>query len=267
MKRLIFILFISCSSNKENSTNSLNSYKYSDIHINSQKGGYYKVKDLLKEDKNRVDALNYNDDTPLILAVTYNRFKTIKLLIENNSDLDFQNKSGINALLIAVEHSNDKVAKYLLDKNSNVNIQDNKGFSSLMIAIINEDLAMVKLLLQYGADVNIIKNKDLLTSYKLALIIANKMIIKELEENNIKETLILIKDTVIIDGKLDKNIKKGDLITFKGNTIFLNYKKYKNIKTLKGGFFIKQKNGYEYKTNKNSTLKLKNGKIFIDNGY
>lgn len=97
--------------------------------------------------------LNYkfdDGDTPLSLAIIYERQEVAELLIEKGADINSRDISGDTIFIKACLCKNFKLAKLLLEKGVNINEANNKGETALTVAIKNNDIKLVKYLLEYS---------------------------------------------------------------------------------------------------------------------
>ncbi|THV47033.1 hypothetical protein BGAL_0340g00030 [Botrytis galanthina] len=101
--------------------------------------------------------------TPLMLAVIYGHYETIKLLLESGAEIHSRNLLDQTPLMIAIENGNQEIVKLLLARGAGIP-SENSFATSLMIATKNGNKEVVELLLQNGVDFErkIKYNQDLL---------------------------------------------------------------------------------------------------------
>jgi ankyrin repeat protein len=126
-----------------------------------------------------VNKVNYDGDSPLIVAVRKSNISIITILIDNGADVNYENYDTYStplkeALLLWVGKNIDnqiKLIKYLVHKGANVNHVDRKGEFIICTAIRQENIRLAKLLIFLGADINLItkqyENDRMKYSYEL----------------------------------------------------------------------------------------------------
>ena len=85
----------------------------------------------------------YLSRTPLIRAIHYSNVEAVKLLTEYGADIDIQvtakknDKGSLTALLVASSQQHAEIIKILLGKEANVNLQNDRGDTALHYVIYN----------------------------------------------------------------------------------------------------------------------------------
>lgn len=80
-----------------------------------------------------------NGDTPLHLAVYWNRIEAIKYLTSKLDDISVKNYEGKTPIHNAARNGSIQVLQILAPKVTNMNIQDDYGFTPLHYAIYWRD--------------------------------------------------------------------------------------------------------------------------------
>ena len=113
------------------------------------------VKQLLLDDKAKVDSKDSRWRTPLMLAAEEGNEAIVKLLLESGSAIESKDKIERTSLMLAVLTGHEAVVKLLLDNEAVIESRDKYEQTSLAIAAKNGREAVVKLLLDTGkVDVN-----------------------------------------------------------------------------------------------------------------
>lgn len=116
----------------------------------------------------QVDALDINQDTPLLNAISHCRYHLIDETQAENSHYDDRIRTV------------EKIVSSLLDHGANIDTQDNDGETALMCATSRGEPTLVKLLLEYGADASI-TNNDGHNALSIAHMVDHKQIIALLD--------------------------------------------------------------------------------------
>ena len=162
----------------------------------------------LLEQGSPINAVNEQDQTPLVLAVIKQDEALLELLIKNEASLNETDRFGRSALfyasidekedivrlllnagadvnlrsdlsktpLMAATHNgNLEIAKLLLSRNADIDAQDHSGWSALFYAIWNKNAELTQLLVESGADLNLI-DKDGYTPKTLSALVDSEKI-------------------------------------------------------------------------------------------
>lgn len=172
--------------------------------ITCNKDTIYLLRQLLKF-KTSLDVLNFNNDTPLLIAVDNNNYECAKLLLENYCDINCKNMNGNTPLHISIMNKYDDITKLLLQNYPDVNLKNNENETPLKLAIDNEDIELVKLLLEKGAKYDhdlftkSIENNNmdlvklLVNKYNDEFLIYYKQKLDELKSKNRFDNMVTIK--------------------------------------------------------------------------
>lgn len=125
--------------------------------IKNQHGEYALY--LLKKGA-KINAVNSDGETPLMLAIDYKDRPTdlvlIRTLISQGADVNVIAKNGNTALSIACYNGDDAIVKILLENHASTAIgPKNKNEIPVLNACYAGSMECVELLLKYGADINV----------------------------------------------------------------------------------------------------------------
>lgn len=99
----------------------------------------------------KIDQVDKNKRSALMIAASLGRVEALELLIKNHASMDRTDKFGWNALMLAVYYNQVDAVKLLLYNGADVNFYSKKGLSPLKIAIDNNRAALIPILKEYGA--------------------------------------------------------------------------------------------------------------------
>ena len=108
----------------------------------------------LIENGARVDAVDEDGRTALMVAVVKNNADCVKALLVVGADVNAKNKNGYTALMAAVLKGHTDCVKPLLKAGADANVKDKDGETALMLAVLKGHTDCVKTLLKAEADVN-----------------------------------------------------------------------------------------------------------------
>ena len=146
------------------------------------KNGEKYVELLIKYGAN-INLVNCDKDTPLHIAISFNKLNIIKLLLVNKADLTIKNNKGETPLDIAFIYNQIDNMIELIRNGANPNIQNDHGKTPLHLAINNNRIDFLKVLLENRANPDVQNNKKetplhIATSYNkldiIKLLLANK---------------------------------------------------------------------------------------------
>lgn len=123
----------------------------------------------LIENGARVDAVDEDGRTALMVAVAKNNADCVKALLEARADVNAKNKKGGTALMLAVDEGHTDCVKTLLEAGADVNEENKNGATALMAAVAKGHTDCMKALLEAGEDVNA-KNKNGYTALMAAVL-------------------------------------------------------------------------------------------------
>lgn len=125
----------------------------SDIHVAVRNGENLRVKEILKEAPQKINAKDKDGNEPLHWAASENSTDLVALLLSFNAQVNVQNRFGATPLLYSIRRHKD-TAELLLAHGANVNIEDIDQYTPLIAAVTNGNTKLVELLLSYNADAN-----------------------------------------------------------------------------------------------------------------
>lgn len=175
--------------NRHGESLSYNSLGLTPLHHIIKNGELNDVKTFLKTPKNQKylnakSIVNWDDHTPLMMAVFEKKTDIADFLIDRGANLFATSKLGYSAvdyaiqkkdhkiasrliteegcpvleknypLHIAAENTDFKMIQLLMKTNINPNIKDNSGFTALDIALKKYDVDSALLLVEYGTELN-----------------------------------------------------------------------------------------------------------------
>lgn len=101
------------------------------LHVASEKGFSRIAKMLIKTEIININALDIDDETPLMKAAKLNHLDTVKILVESGANLYLKNRDGKNAQELASE--NPDVSDYLSEQmqaHPEIKVKDVQNISS-----------------------------------------------------------------------------------------------------------------------------------------
>mmetsp|Transcript_25878 Transcript_25878/g.26092 ORF Transcript_25878/g.26092 Transcript_25878/m.26092 type:complete len:572 (-) Transcript_25878:131-1846(-) len=98
----------------------------------------------------------WQENTPLLMAATHNRTKTVELLLEAGVDPNVMARDGTRPITTSSYHGHVEVVKLLIKYGADLKKNDNvAGVSNAMIvAASNNQVAIIKLLLKHGMPID-----------------------------------------------------------------------------------------------------------------
>lgn len=127
------------------------------IHDAVRKGDLERVRQLVTENPQWLDARDRDGRTPLLLAVSRKRKEIAAFLISRKAKVNVEDNWSRSPLGAAVTHGQTGLAQLLIDAGANVNLPDARGWTPLHKAVwsVNEQsAAMAELLVSKGAKAN-----------------------------------------------------------------------------------------------------------------
>jgi len=125
-----------------------------EIHNAARNGNLDKVKSLLANNPELLNARDNKGSTPLHSAVSKGREDVVLFLIEMGADIDTKNKNGLTPLFWALDLSRNNVAKILIEKGADISIKGFRNRTLLHMAARSGSTDIVKQLLGKGLSIN-----------------------------------------------------------------------------------------------------------------
>jgi ankyrin repeat protein len=101
-----------------------------------------------------VNQTIWNDETPLMLAISNNSVEAVKLMVAKGADISLTDYSGSSPLMYAVDVNNLEIVEFLLEKGADINHRNSSGLSPFIIAVEHNNEDMAKFLIKNGADIS-----------------------------------------------------------------------------------------------------------------
>jgi uncharacterized protein len=121
------------------------------LHKFVEKGKYDKVKKLIAEGSEDIDAQDENGKTALMIAAEKGDYKMLYFLLLKKADPNIQDKDGKTALMYASEEGNIRSVKALLRKKADIHAEDKKLRTALDYAAFENNQKIIKYLRSQGA--------------------------------------------------------------------------------------------------------------------
>lgn len=101
-----------------------------------------------------VNQTVWNDETPLMVAISNNNLEAVKLMVEKGAKLELADYSGSTPLMYAVHVNNFEIVEFLLKQGADINHRNYSGISPFIIAVEHNNTDMAKFLMKSGADIS-----------------------------------------------------------------------------------------------------------------
>lgn len=139
------------------------------LGLAAKKGHITSIKILLGQGA-RIDQSNFEDISPLWIAIFYHRTEVIKLLLERKANPNKAKYNGVTPLWIAAQSGYVEAIKILLENGAKINQEENNmGLTPLCIAAQNGHVEALKILLNNGAILNNPRNKSMTALWAAAV--------------------------------------------------------------------------------------------------
>jgi len=125
---------------------------YKDIHAAAEAGDLEKAQQLLRADPKLIFAKDWENLTPLHLAVLHGHTNLVEFLLKQGAPVNAKTKAGITPLHFAAQTGNEENAKILIEHGANVLAIDNKGWRPIDRAQKWHHPKMEELLRKYGGN-------------------------------------------------------------------------------------------------------------------
>ena len=118
------------------------------------------VKVLIEKDKDSVNSLNDEGESPLMLAVRRSNLVIAELLLAAGAKPDIANISGVLPMHIVADNGDLFLGKALLAAGASVNAKTTDGQTPLILATRSGKNDFTAMLIEQGADVNAVDNEQ-----------------------------------------------------------------------------------------------------------
>lgn len=118
------------------------------------------VKVLLEQDRDSVNKVNDDGETPLLLAVKRSNLVITQLLLDAGADPQCADINGVLPLHIAADGGDLFVAKALIGAGADINAKTTEGQTPLILAARSGKNDFTAMLTEAGADVNAVDNEQ-----------------------------------------------------------------------------------------------------------
>ncbi len=99
----------------------------------------------------KINYLDTNGRTTLMIASSLGRYEAVNILINNYAKINLLDKFGWSALMFSVYYNHYKVSKLLLSRGADVNLSSQQNLNAIKIAKQHKREKIITLLLNYGA--------------------------------------------------------------------------------------------------------------------
>ncbi len=129
------------------------------IHTAAE-GGTEEIFKILVIHGGDVNYVDWDNQTPLLMAVWNENYPIVKLLLRSDIDINHSNDYGSTALHLACRRSNSKIVKLLLQYGAAVNVASIEDGTPLSIVVRYDNIEIADLLLQHSAMLTTIDSRD-----------------------------------------------------------------------------------------------------------
>lgn len=98
------------------------------------KNDFIEIRNYLLENGANINRTNINKESPLFVAVVYDRLNSIQRLFDLKADLNLKDINGNTALHLAIKKNKDEIAAQLINAGAKLEITDKNGKSALKLA-------------------------------------------------------------------------------------------------------------------------------------
>lgn len=117
-----------------------------------------------------LEATDYRDKTPLLLAAEQGRMQIVEYLVEQGADVNATTPTGtgeITPLRYAISNDDWEMTRYLIRNGAEVNKANPQGWTPIMTAARLGNREIIELLLDAGAEISV-RTEDGLTPIRIA---------------------------------------------------------------------------------------------------
>jgi ankyrin repeat protein len=102
----------------------------------------------------KIEILNNQNQSPLILAALNGRSESIKLLIENGAKIEKKGSLGCTALMHAIDNQRLNSISTLIEFGADIETRDDLSFTPIILAAFRNDSMLIEKLIEAGAKVD-----------------------------------------------------------------------------------------------------------------
>jgi ankyrin repeat protein len=150
-----------------------------DLFVRVYRGDVAKVKAALKEDSQRVHAVNWEGRTALHIAAQRGSVETLALLLDAGAKVNTRDHYGFTPLHLAGSSGQDKAARRLLAAGADPNVKDRRGCTPVHLTMLWPEIMAI--IVERGGDVNAQDNQGQTVLHHL-VVTANAEKVKTLLE-------------------------------------------------------------------------------------
>jgi len=126
-----------------------------EIHDACQAGDLEKVKQILRQDPEQLQAVTPEGKSPLHMATGWGRKEIVIFLLKEGANINALNQQGGTPLHVAASRNQPECAAVLLDNGADIEVVRVEGsVTPLAIAVFKNNLEAAEFFLSRGADLN-----------------------------------------------------------------------------------------------------------------
>ncbi len=110
------------------------------------------VMDFLLKKGAEINAKDNEGDTPLVWVIANGKEDSVVYLLEKGADINSTNQNGVTPLIVSITRRQPAIMTLLLEQGADPTLRNNSDFSPLRIAVLFGNLDAVKQILSHGAD-------------------------------------------------------------------------------------------------------------------
>lgn len=129
----------------------------SGIHLAAQTGDAAKIRDLVRDDPSRLNALDDQGNAAIHIAAAAGQKHIVELLLDLGADVGVRDQDGSTPLHVAASADQGEIVDLLLARGSELSAADANGMTVLHSAAYGGATAIAKKMIDLGLDVNVKK--------------------------------------------------------------------------------------------------------------